>query len=136
MLRAGIGGARRSVLFALFFAGVLALAPAASRASNAAQTIHYTASGFNGPGGYFNCSGERIVRSGPSAVVKDSETCTMSDISTFPPGRYVGNPFVVINGLPQRWASDFDGQIATSVIEVVTDNGDGTGTLQITAYYG
>jgi len=120
----------------LFLVGVLALVPGIARASSGAVTTRYTAAGFNGPGGFFSCNGERIAKTGPNAVVKDSETCSMSDISTFPPGTYVGNPFVVINGVPQRWASDFDGQIATSVIEVVTDNGDGTGTLQITAYYG
>jgi hypothetical protein len=105
-------------------------------ADNGATTAHFTAAYFNGQGGFFTCSGERIAKTAPKAFTKDSETCTISDLSTWPPGTYP----IVTSPLPPPaewaiWFSDFDGQQAVSGTIVVTDNGDGTGTMNIDAYY-
>jgi hypothetical protein len=110
---------------ALAGAGV---ATGVATASNGAKTTHFTAAYFNGQGGFFTCSGERIVKTAPKAFTKDSETCQISDVSTWPPGTYV---------IPTTafWFSDFDGQIAVLGTIVVTANGDGTGTMNIDAYY-
>jgi hypothetical protein len=105
--------------------------------NNGAETTHFTADYYNGPGGYFTAAGERIVKTRPKAFTKDSETILMSDISTWPAGTYTldANGLFFIFGVPYFWASDFDGQIAVSGTIVVTDNGDGTGTLEAVVYY-
>ena len=61
----------------------------------------------------------------------------MSDISTWPAGTYTldANGFYYILGVQYFWFSDFDGQIAVSGTFVVTDNGDGTGTIELALYY-
>jgi hypothetical protein len=106
--------------------------------NNGAETTHFTASYFDGPGGFFIAAGERIVKTAPKAFTKDSETILMSDISTWPAGTYTldanGQFFIPGFGLA-FWLSDFDGQIADSGTIVVTDNGDGTGTLDAVLYY-
>jgi hypothetical protein len=71
----------------------------------------------------------------PTMMSKDSEDCTITDLSTFPPGTYVGNPFITVNGQLYGWNSDYDGRMANSVTIIVTDNGDGTGHLALVAYY-
>ena len=121
------------LVVALAGAGV---ATGVATANNGAQTSHFTAAYFNGQGGFFTCSGERIVKTAPQAFTKDSETCTISDLSTWPPGTYP----IVTSPLPPPaswaiWFSDFDGQQAVSGTIVVTDNGNGTGTMTIDAYY-
>jgi hypothetical protein len=105
-------------------------------AGNGARTVHFTAEYPNPIGGYFTCAGERIVKIAPRAFTKDSENCTITDLSSFPPGTYVGNPFYQVNGERHGWRSDYDGQRARSVTLVVTDNGNGTGNVDIVAYYG
>jgi hypothetical protein len=130
---------RKFILSMLAFSAALALAVAgtanAATAANGATTTHFTAAYLNGPGGVFTCSGERIVKTAPKPFTKDSETCTISDVSTWPPGTYP----IVTTPLPPpamwaMWFSDFDGQQAVSGTVVVTDNGDGTGTMNIDAY--
>jgi hypothetical protein len=105
--------------------------------NNGAETTHFTADYYNGVGGYFMAAGERIVKTRPKAFTKDSETILMSDISTWPAGTYTldANGIFFILGAPYGWASDFDGQIAVSGTIVVTDNGDGTGTMELDLYY-
>jgi hypothetical protein len=104
--------------------------------NNGAQTVHFTAAYYNGPGGFFTCAGERISKTAPRPFTKDSEDCTVTDLSTWPPGTYVGNPFFEINGVPgYSWLSDYDGRQANQVTVIVTDNGDGTGHLNLVAYY-
>jgi hypothetical protein len=107
--------------------------------NNGAETTHFTADYFDGPGGFFTAAGERIVKTAPNAFTKDSETILMSDISTWPAGTYTldanGNFFIPGFSLTFSWLSDFDGQRAVSGTIVVTDNGDGTGTLDATLYY-
>jgi len=103
--------------------------------NNGAQTVHFTAAYYNGPGGFFTCAGERISKTAPRPFTKDSEDCTMTDLSTWPPGTYVGNPFWVVNGQFYSWLSDYDGRGANQITVIVTDNGDGTGHLAAVAYY-
>ena len=117
--------------------------------NNGAQTTHFTASYFNGLGGFFTAAGERIVKTAPQAFTKDSETILISDISTWPAGTYTLIPTYIpgfgwagLFHLPQFpsfigffWNSDFDGQVAVSGTIVVTDNGDGTGTMNLDLYY-
>src|SRR5262245_23298276 len=103
------------------------IAAGVARADNGAQTTHFTATYYP-----FTCSGERIVKTGPKAFIKDSETCLDSFVGDIPPGTY---------DLAGSWLSDYDyfvlGTInfATSGTLVVTLNSDGTTTWNITAYY-
>jgi hypothetical protein len=103
--------------------------------NNGAQTVHFKAAYYNGPGGFFTCAGERISKTAPMPFTKDSEDCTMTDLSTWPPRTYVGNPFFTVNGVSYSWISDYDGRGANQVTVIVTDNGDGTGHLASVAYY-
>lgn len=105
-------------------------------ANNGAHTIHFTAAYHVPVGGDFTCAGERIVKTAPRAFTKDSENCTITDLSSFPPGTYVGHPHYKVNGERHGWRSDYDGRKARSVTLVVTDNGNGTGNVDIVAYYG
>jgi len=123
--------------------GCLALSlPAAGRShssdralNNGAHTVHFTAAYENLIGGFFTRSGERITKTAPKAFTKDSEDCTMTDLSTWPPGTYVGDPVFVVNGVEYVWNSDYDGTQANLVTLIVTDNGDGTGHVALVAYY-
>ena len=76
------------------------------------------------------------MKTAARAFTKDSETCTISDLSTWPPGTYpIVTSFLPPPALSAMWFSDFDGQQAVSGTIVVTDNGNGTGTMNIDAYY-
>ena len=103
--------------------------------NNGAMTVHFTAAYQNAIGGFFTCAGERIMRGPPNPFTKDSEDCTMTDLSTFPPGTYVGDPNFIVNGVPYSWSSDYDARTANLVTLIVTENGDGTGHVAIVAYY-
>jgi hypothetical protein len=110
--------------------------------NNGAQTAHFTASYGNGAGGFFTAAGERIAKTAPNPFTKDSETILMSDISSWPAGTYsiVDGVFFIPSMIPGiefgfSWFSDFDGRVAQSGTIVITDNGDGTGTLNATLYY-
>ncbi len=103
--------------------------------NNGAQTVHFTAAYQNLIGGFFTCAGERISKTTPKPFTKDSEDCTMTDLSTWPPGTYVGDPVFVVNGVGYTWNSDYDGTQANLVTFTVTDNGDGTGHVSLVAYY-
>lgn len=84
--------------------------------------------------GHTDCSGARVIQG--NGKVKDSQTCTLSGNTLASPGTYVGSPSVCIGGFcGVYWQSDFDGQIATSVTFTIVDNGDGTFTLNLVAYY-
>ena len=123
--------------------GCLALSlPAAGRSdsrfsplNNGAQTVHFTAAYENLIGGFFTCAGERITKTAPKPFTKDSEDCTITDLSTFPPGTYVGDPTFIVNGVEYSWQSDYDGMLGNLVTLIVTDNGDGTGHVALVAYY-
>jgi hypothetical protein len=77
-----------------------------------------------------------VAKTGPKAWTKDLETILITDLTTFPPGTYVLQGYTFwIQGVPFGWISDYDGQYAFSGTMVVTDNGDGTGTLEAELYY-
>src|SRR5215831_16572220 len=83
--------------------------------NNGAQTVHFTAAYQNIIGGFFTCAFLLISKTAPRPFTKDSEDCTMTDLSTFPPGTYVGNPFFTVNGVSYTWSSDYDGSPANQV---------------------
>jgi hypothetical protein len=94
-------------------------------------------SSFDFGGTNSDCSGARIVNANTS-VVKDSETCVVSgDTSYLVAGTYTGDPTGILPGSsdPVRWASDYDGAIATHWTVTYVNNGDGTWTASIVAYY-
>ena len=103
--------------------------------NNGAQTVHFTAEYVSFIGGNWTCAGERISKTTPHPFTKDSEDCTITDLSTFPPGTYVGDPNFIVNGVPYSWSSDYDARTANLVTLIVTDNGDGTGHVALVAYY-
>ena len=103
--------------------------------NNGAQTVHFTAEYQSVIGGFYTCSGERIRRRPPNPFTKDSEECTFTDLSTLPPGTYFGDPYFYINGVLYQWNSDYDARMAKFVFQTVTDNGDGTGHIDVLAYY-
>ena len=103
--------------------------------NNGAQTVHFTAEYEALIGGNWTCAGERISKTRPHPFTKDSEDCTMTDLSTWPPGTYVGDPVYFVNGVGYIWNSDYDGTQANLVTFTVTDNGDGTGHVSLVAYY-
>ena len=119
-------------------------------AKNGATTTHFVAAYDS-----FTCVGVRIVKTAPKEFTKDSETCTFTDLTEFPPGTYeivdfwstspgagetywfsdyefssipAGDP-ICVPGYPVCYRAAVSGTI------VSTDNGDGTGTLTVTAYY-
>ena len=125
---------RLRLLVLLTVACVLASAASAS-ASSGATVMHFA---VTYPGGVANCTGNRITHTtGGTTFIKDVETCTLTQLDVFnpaPPGTWdVNSP--VVGG----WCSDFDGfiscNLATSGHVTVTDNGDGTVTWDIVAYY-
>jgi hypothetical protein len=75
--------------------------------------------------GPVTCAGERIVKTAPNAVVKDSEDCTILN----------GYPAGACHDEFGGWLSDFDGQFTHNVTIVATDNGDGTSHEYVVAYY-
>ena len=114
-------------------------------ASNGAQVTHFTATYVNGA--TWTCSGSHIVKSGNGAnFIKDSETCVLSgNTAGFLAGTYAnGGPCAVafgpnVGNFPPFgcviFLSDYNGATATSWTIGVTDNGDGTLTADIVAYY-
>lgn len=81
------------------------------------------------------CSGAHVLQG--NGKVKDSETCMLSgDTSRVLAGTYVGAPkFCIPNNPCAVWSSDYDGQIAKNVTLTIIDNGDGTFTMDVVAYY-
>jgi len=94
--------------------------------------IRFTATYENIIGGTLTCVGFRIHNPGST---RDSEQCILTDLSSWPPGTYAGNPDYKVNGMFYTWFSDYDGVTANSVRFIITDNGDGTGHADILAYY-
>lgn len=109
------------------------LAAAAGGAANGATTTHFTAS-YGPP--QVTCSGERIVKTGSKGFVKDSETCIVATDFYAPGTYYLADPSF------GGWCSDVEGfaptptcRLAIGGTLVSSDNGDGTFTWSITAYY-
>ena len=90
---------------------------------------------YNGtPGATYTCAGAHVVN---RVSVKDSERCVISgDTTGYVAGTYSGSPlgFLPWYGISD-WISDYDGTIASSWTITVTENGDGTFTFDIVAYY-
>lgn len=103
--------------------------------SDARTRVPFSAEYENLIGGFFTCTGFRLSIDGPRLLTKDTEQCTMTDLSTFPPGTYRGAPYYFVNGSRYTWFSDYDGVTAMGINLIVTDNGDGTGHVDIDAYY-
>ena len=86
-----------------------------------------------------NCSGAHIVQTNPhNPFIKDSETCLLSgNTSHLTEGTIVGNPTYCTYGFGCNtiWNSDYNGAIAKSVTLTMNDNGDGTWTENVVAYY-
>ena len=92
--------------------------------SNGAFTAHFTYSyvdWYLGP--VTNGVGQRVQNKN---FTKDNFTFTVS-LSYIAPGTYTEANF--------GWLSDYDHQLATSFTMVVTDNGDGTGTVTGQAFF-
>lgn len=91
-----------------------------------ATTDKYRASYIHAIGGNWDCVGVRVVNRNQT---KDSFECTVSNLVTLPARTYTES------NTSWRWRSDYDGKISTSFSLVVSDNGDGTGSVQGVAYY-
>jgi len=92
----------------------------------------FTAVYENMIGGTFTCEGVRVSN---KSLTRDTEECTLTDLSTWPPGTYIGHPNYVVNGMGYIWNSDYDGAQAHHVRIIITDNGDGTGHASLEAFY-
>lgn len=111
-----------------------------AREAGTAFKATYVSGAIDGGTNTWTCSGAHVVN---KVSFKDSETCVVSgDVSGFANGTYSGNPAGFLAGSAfgagTEWGSDFAGEAgatATSWTIVETDNGDGTFTLDIVAYY-
>jgi hypothetical protein len=100
----------------------------------------YPSPGIDGGIATWTCSGAHVVN---KVSFKDSETCVVSvDVAGYANGTYSGSPAGFLAGSPfgagTEWSSDFAGEngaLATSWTMVETNNGDGTFTLDILAFY-
>ena len=126
----------RRLMVLTFVLFAFAAFPATASASSGAATPFKAA--FSAPmpdGGFadFTCSGAHIV----NKTVKDSETCLVTgDTNGFVAGTYFGHPTADIPALGVvPWFSDFNGVQASRFIATFVDNGDGTWTNYIVAYY-
>ncbi len=121
-----LGGARLE-------AGIVAAGNGARLESDVERTsVRFTAEYESPIGGYFSCVGFRFSS---RSLARDTEKCIFADLSTFPPGTYLGNPNFIVNGTSYTWNSDYDGQLAIHIRLIVTDNGDGRGLSEVEAYY-
>jgi hypothetical protein len=104
-------------------------------AGNGSATSQFFTSYHDTNGVESDCTGTRIVQK--DGTVKDSATCILSgDTSRLVSGTVIGNPGYCLNAVCwAAWVSDFDGKIAKSVSLKLIDNGDGTFTQKVTAYY-
>jgi hypothetical protein len=124
---------------AVGFGSVTAFANNGNGAGTAFKAT-YTAGAVDGGITTWTCSGAHVVN---KVSFKDSETCILSgDVTGYANGTYSGSPAGFLAGSPfgagTLWSSDFSGEngaVATSWTMVESDNGDGTFTLDIVAYY-
>lgn len=113
----------------------LALAAGALSAPGKGAATPFKVTWTTGFTGY--CSGAHIVNS-HTGMVKDSETCLLvGDTSMLVAGTYSGDPYASLPWtFPHPWVSDYDGTtIATHFTATFVDNGDGTWTMYVVAYY-
>ena len=130
---------RLRLLVVLALACVLGLAASASAQASGATVMHFS---VIYPGGIATCNGNRITHTtGGKTFIKDVETCVLADLAEFNP--FPAGTWDVNSPEVGGWCSDVDGAIfndatcnlATSGHITVTDNGDGTVTWDIVAYY-
>lgn len=121
-------------------AAAIGVIAGAATASNGATTAPYTSSFVNGPTGFFECSGVRVVKTAPTPTVKDSERC---DVMV---GELVVPDGVTLLGLSppfHTWYSDYEffvspgGCLNPSVSGTITvkSKGPGRQTWTVVAYY-
>jgi hypothetical protein len=85
--------------------------------------------------GHAECTGARVVN---LLKVEDIEKCLITgDTSNLVAGTYQGHSRgeVPWYAYPTRWTSHYNGAIAKLWRQTFVDNGDGTWTLSIAAYY-
>ena len=104
-------------------------------AGNGSATTQYFQAYTDNNGVQSDCTGTRVVQK--DGTVKDSEICILSgDTSRLVAGTIKGNPGYCLNAVCwPAWVSDFDGKVAKSVNLTLSNNGDGTFTQKVTAYY-
>jgi hypothetical protein len=135
---------RFMTVVALVFAVFSITAVATGTASNGKATPFKVSYSYRSdPGALFTCSGARVVN---SQKTLESETCLISgDTTGWVAGTYSGNPvgnFPPINS-QFTWFSDYFFSLdptgpdpaATSWTAVVTNNHDGTFTVNAVSYY-
>ena len=125
-------------LLVVFVGGVVAvcaLSVGLASASNGSGTPFKATYTDTALGTLATCSGSRVVQK--DGTVKDSETCLLSgDTSRVVAGTVVGNPSYCLGGVcGWIWSSDYDGKTAKTITLQFVDNGDGTFTENIVAYY-
>ena len=97
--------------------------------------IPYTAEYDNTLGGHWSFTGIRLTGDGSRPFTKDNQECTITDLSSLPPGTYRGAGHFFVNGTEYTWTSDYDGLTAIGINLIVTDNGDGTGHVEGDFFY-
>lgn len=114
---------------------ICAMSVGFASAGNGSATTQFFTSYNDTNGVYSACTGTRVVQK--DGTVKDSATCILSgDTSRLVSGTVVGNPGYCLNAVCwAAWVSDFDAKIAKSVNLKLINNGDGTFTQKVTAYY-
>jgi hypothetical protein len=135
-------GMMKRLLVALFCmsASAICVTPNVASAGNGATTTPFKAAFVNGPTGYFECSGVRVVKTAPRSLVKDSETC---DVTV---GELVVPDGITPLGLSppaHTWFSDYEyfvspgGCLNPSVSGTITvkSKGQDRQTWTIVAYY-
>jgi hypothetical protein len=128
-----------AAMAAIGFGTVTAFANNGDGAGTAFKAM-YPSPGIDGGTATWTCSGAHVVN---KVSFKDSETCVVSvDVAGYANGTYSGSPTGPVAGSPfgasTAWFSDFAGEsgaMATSWTIVESDNGDGTFTLDILAFY-
>lgn len=109
-------------------------------AANRAVVTHWTATfttvAADGGTATWTCTGNRVVNHGHPAGL-DSATCTVTgDTTGMVAGTYTGAPAGALPPNPAfTWVSPFDGKTAASWEAVVMDNGDGTFSVEVSAFF-
>lgn len=113
------------------------MAHASVAVSQSAKADPFKATYVSSDGSTWTCSGSHVVNKGQGAF--DSETCLITGGTGYVAGTYTGSP---VGTLPPFgsvvWNSDSPaeaGAQATSWTITITDNGDGTFTADIRAFY-
>ena len=105
----------------------------ASPSNNGATVNHLSTSYFNAVGGVWTLNETKVINKNHSF---ENFSGTISDLSSLPAGTYTTVAgWFTINGASYYWNSDFGSGAATSLTLTVTDNGDGTGTVEGHATY-